>query len=44
MTTTTEPEEFSATILARQTKAEEAFVHGDPRPARDPRSAEERHG
>ena len=25
-------EEFSATILARQIEAEEAFVHGDPRP------------
>jgi ketosteroid isomerase-like protein len=32
MATMTELEEFSATILARQIEAEEAFVHGDPRP------------
>jgi ketosteroid isomerase-like protein len=32
MTTTTEVEEFSATILARQIEAEAAIVHGDPRP------------
>jgi hypothetical protein len=27
-----EVEEFRATILAQQIEAEEAFVHGDPRP------------
>lgn len=27
-----EAEEFRATMLARQMEAEEAFVHGDPRP------------